>query len=56
MVAAGILRAGPVTNSYGVPDKLSSLEVLAVGVWLSEGVVRLEMVLRPWLSAGRRFE
>ena len=56
MVVAGILRAGRVTNSYGVPDRLSSLEVLAVGVWLSEGVVRLEMVLRLWLSAGRRFE
>ena len=47
VVAVGILRAGRATNSYGVPDRLSSLEVLAVGVWLSEGVVRLEMVLRP---------
>lgn len=47
VVVAGILRAGRATNSYGVPDKLSSLEVeLAVGVWLSEGVVRLEMMLR----------
>ena len=56
MVVVDILRAGRVTNSYGVPDRLSSLEVLAVGVWLSEGVVRLEMVLRPWLGVGRRFE
>ena len=47
VVVVGILRAGRATNSYGVPDRLSSLEVLAVGVWLSEGVVRLEMVLRP---------
>ena len=47
VVVVGMLRAGRATNSYGVPDRLSSLEVLAVGVWLSEGVVRLEMVLRP---------
>ena len=47
VVVVGILRAGRATNSYGVPDRLSSLEVLAVGVWLSDGVVRLEMVLRP---------
>lgn len=46
VVVVGMLRAGRATNSYGVPDKLSSLE-LAVGVWLSEGVVRLEMMLRP---------
>ena len=44
VVVVGILRAGPATNSYGVPDRLSSLEVLAVGVWLSEGVARLDMV------------
>lgn len=47
VVVVGMLRAGRAMNSYGVPDRLSSLEVLAVGVWLSEGVVRLEMVLRP---------
>ena len=47
VVVVGILRAGRATNSYGVPDKLSSLEVEAVGVWLSEGVVRLETMLRP---------
>ena len=56
LVVAGMLRVGRATNSYGVPDKLSSLEVLAVGVWLSEGAVRLERVLRPWPSVGRRFE
>ncbi len=32
VVVVGILRAGRATNSYGVPDRLSSLEVLAVGV------------------------
>lgn len=47
VVVVGILRAEPATDSYGVPDRLPSLEVLAVGVWLSEGVVRLEMVVRP---------
>lgn len=47
VVVVGMLRAGRAMNSYGVPDRLSSLEVLAVGVWLSEGVVRLEMVPRP---------
>lgn len=47
VVVVGILRAGRATNSYGVPDRDSSLEVLAVGVWLSEGVVRIEKVLRP---------
>ena len=56
LVVAGMLRVGRATNSYGVPDKLSSLEVLAVGVWLSEGAVRLERALRPWPSVGRRFE
>ena len=56
LVVAGMLRVGRATNSYGVPDKLSSLEVLAVGVWLSDGAVRLERVLRPWPSVGRRFE
>lgn len=47
VVVVGRLRAGRATNSYGVPDRLSSLEALAVGVWLSEGVVRLETLLRP---------
>ena len=40
----GMLIAGRPTNSYGVPTRLSSLLVLAVGVWLNEGVVRLVLL------------
>ena len=54
VVVVGILIGGLATNSYGVPARLSSLLVLAVGVWLSEGVARL--VVRAWLKAGRRLE
>ena len=54
VVVVGILIGGLATNSYGVPARLSSLLVLAVGVWLSEGVARL--VVRAWPKAGRRLE
>ena len=52
MVVVGILIGGLATNSYGVPARLSSLLVLAVGVWLSDGVARL--VVRAWPKVGRR--
>ena len=54
VVIVGILIGGLATNSYGVPARLSSLLVLAVGVWLSEGVARL--VVRAWPKVGRRLE
>ena len=54
VVVVGILIGGLATNSYGVPARLSSLLVLAVGVWLSEGVARL--VVRAWPKVGRRLE
>lgn len=51
----GMLNAGRATNSYGVPARLvrlSSLEVLAVGVCVRLGVARVETVLR--VVKGRR--
>ena len=54
VVVVGILRGGLATNSYGVPARLSSLLVLAVGVWLSDGVARL--VVRAWPKVGRRLQ